>query len=352
MEERLRPNWFDREAGVLRIVDQTLLPGEVKYQALKTAEEVWTAIRMLQVRGAPAIGVAAAYGAWLGVREKNPRNPQELEKALEDTCAYLKTARPTAVNLSWALSRMEKCLAACPHEWDVSACLDALLQQADSILQEDEKQNLSIARHGLSLLQPGMGLLTHCNAGELATSRWGTALGPILLGQQEGYGFHVYADETRPLLQGARLTAFELFRAGVDVTLQCDSMAASLMAAGKIQAVLVGCDRVARNGDTANKIGTLSLGVLARHYGIPFYVLGPTSTVDLSCGSGKEIPIEERPGEEITSLWYQQPMAPQGVRTYNPAFDVTPAQLISAIITEKGVATAPFEESLTAMVQG
>ena len=352
MEERLRPNWFDREAGVLRIVDQTLLPGEVKYQALKTAEEVWTAIRILQVRGAPAIGVAAAYGAWLGTREKNPRNPQELEKALEDTCAYLKTARPTAVNLSWALSRMEKCLAACPHEWDVSACLDALLQQADSILQEDEKQNLSIARHGLSLLQPGMGLLTHCNAGELATSRWGTALGPILLGKQEGYGFHVYADETRPLLQGARLTAFELCRAGVDVTLQCDSMAASLMAAGKIQAVLVGCDRVARNGDTANKIGTLSLGVLARHYGIPFYVLGPTSTVDLSCGSGKEIPIEERPGEEITSLWYRQPMAPQGVRTYNPAFDVTPAQLISAIITEKGVATAPFEESLPAMVQG
>ena len=202
MEERLRPNWFDREAGVLRIVDQTLLPGEVKYQALKTAEEVWTAIRILQVRGAPAIGVAAAYGAWLGTREKNPRNPQELEKTLEDTCAYLKTARPTAVNLSWALSRMEKCLAACPHEWDVSARLDALLQEADSILQEDEKQNLSIARHGLSLLQPGMGLLTHCNAGELATSRWGTALGPILLGQQEGYGFHVYADETRPLLQG------------------------------------------------------------------------------------------------------------------------------------------------------
>lgn len=352
MEDRLRPNWFDREAGALRIVDQTLLPGEVKYQALKTAEEVWTAIRILQVRGAPAIGVAAAYGAYLGAREKNPQSPQELEKALEDTCAYLKTARPTAVNLSWALSRMEKCLAACPHEWDVSTRLDALLQQADSILQEDEEQNLCIARHGLSLLQPGMGLLTHCNAGELATSRWGTALGPILLGQQEGYGFHVYADETRPLLQGARLTAFELCRAGVDVTLQCDNMAASLMAAGKVQAVLVGCDRVARNGDTANKIGTLSLAVLARHYGIPFYVLGPTSTVDLSCESGKDIPIEERPGEEITSLWYRQPMAPQGVKTYNPAFDVTPAPLISAIITEKGVAQAPFEESLTAMVQG
>lgn len=352
MEDRLRPNWFDREAGALRIVDQTLLPGEVQYRELKTAEEVWTAIRILQVRGAPAIGVAAAYGAWLGAREKNPHSPQELEKALGETCTYLKTSRPTAVNLAWALSRMEKCLAACPHEWDVSARLDALLQEADSILQEDEEQNLCIARHGLSLLQPGIGLLTHCNAGELATSRWGTALGPILLGQQEGYGFHVYADETRPLLQGARLTAFELCRAGVDVTLQCDNMAASLMAAGKIQAVLVGCDRVARNGDTANKIGTLSLAVLARHYGIPFYVLGPTSTVDLSCESGKDIPIEERPGEEITSLWYRQPMAPQGVKTYNPAFDVTPAPLISAIITEKGVAQAPFEESLTAMVQG
>ena len=322
MEDRLRPNWFDREAGALRIVDQTLLPGEVQYRELKTAEEVWTAIRILQVRGAPAIGVAAAYGAYLGAREKNPQSPQELEKALGETCAYLKTSRPTAVNLAWAL------------------------------LQEDEEQNLCIARHGLSLLQPGMGLLTHCNAGELATSRWGTALGPILLGQQEGYGFHVYADETRPLLQGGRLTAFELCRAGVDVTLQCDNMAASLMAAGKVQAVLVGCDRVARNGDTANKIGTLSLAILARHYGIPFYVLGPTSTVDLSCESGKDIPIEERPGEEITSLWYRQPMAPQGVKTYNPAFDVTPAPLISAIITEKGVAQAPFTDSLTAMVQG
>ncbi|MBU5431124.1 S-methyl-5-thioribose-1-phosphate isomerase [Intestinimonas sp. MSJ-38] len=352
MEDRLRPNWFDREAGALRIVDQTLLPGEVQYRELKTAEEVWTAIRILQVRGAPAIGVAAAYGACLGAREKNPQSPQELEKVLGETCAYLKTSRPTAVNLAWALSRMEKCLAACPHEWDVSARLDALLQEADSILQEDEEQNLCIARHGLSLLQPGMGLLTHCNAGELATSRWGTALGPILLGQQEGYGFHVYADETRPLLQGGRLTAFELCRAGVDVTLQCDNMAASLMAAGKVQAVLVGCDRVARNGDTANKIGTLSLAILARHYGIPFYVLGPTSTVDLSCESGKDIPIEERPGEEITSLWYRQPMAPQGVKTYNPAFDVTPAPLISAIITEKGVAQAPFTDSLTAMVQG
>lgn len=352
MEDRLRPNWFDREAGALRIVDQTLLPGEVQYRELKTAEEVWTAIRILQVRGAPAIGVAAAYGAWLGAREKNPQSPQELEKALGETCVYLKTSRPTAVNLAWALSRMEKCLAACPHEWDVSAQLDALLQEADSILQEDEEQNLCIARHGLSLLQPGMGLLTHCNAGELATSRWGTALGPILLGQQEGYGFRVYADETRPLLQGARLTAFELCRAGVDVTLQCDNMAASLMAAGKIQAVLVGCDRVARNGDAANKIGTLSLAILARHYGIPFYALGPTGTVDLSCESGKDIPIEERPGEEITSLWYRQPMAPQGVKTYNPAFDVTPAPLISAIITEKGVAQAPFTDSLTAMVQG
>ena len=228
MEDRLRPNWFDREAGALRIVDQTLLPGEVQYRELKTAEEVWTAIRILQVRGAPAIGVAAAYGAYLGAREKNPQSPQELEKALGETCAYLKTSRPTAVNLAWALSRMEKCLAACPHEWDVSARLDALLQEADSILQEDEEQNLCIARHGLSLLQPGMGLLTHCNAGELATSRWGTALGPILLGQQEGYGFHVYADETRPLLQGGRLTAFELCRAGVDVTLQCDNMACLL----------------------------------------------------------------------------------------------------------------------------
>ena len=349
MEERLRPNWFDREAGALRIVDQTLLPGEVKYQALKTAEEVWTAIRILQVRGAPAIGVAAAYGAYLGTREKNPRNPQELEKALEDTCAYLKTARPTAVNLSWALSRMEKCLAACPHEWDVSARLDALLQEADSILQEDEEQNLCIARHGLSLLQPGMGLLTHCNAGELATSRWGTALGPILLGQQEGYGFHVYADETRPLLQGARLTAWELHQAGVDVTLICDNMASMVMKNGWVQACFVGCDRVAANGDAANKIGTSGVAILAKHYGIPFYVLGPTSTIDLNCPDGDHIPIEQRDPEEIRSLWYREPMAPAGVKCFNPAFDVTHHSLISGIITEKGICRPPFPQSLAAL---
>lgn len=343
--EELRPNAFLRDKGVLRIVDQSRLPGEVVYEDLATAEQVYEAIRTLRVRGAPAIGVAAAYGAYLGVRGAAGSPPALFRQRLGQVCAYLSGARPTAVNLTWALQRMERRLEG-EYLQDTHRMAALLLEEADAILAEDEAQNQAIARHGLSLLEPGMGLLTHCNAGPLATSRYGTALGPILLGQAEGYGFHVYADETRPLLQGARLTAFELQRAGVDVTLCCDDMAASLLAAGRIQACLVGCDRVARNGDTANKIGTLGVAVLARYFGVPFYVLGPTTTLDGGCPDGDAIAIEQRDGREVTELWYRQPMAPHGVKTYNPAFDVTPADLITAIVTEKGVARPPFAQSL------
>lgn len=347
MERELRPNEFRREEGALRILDQSRLPGEIVYKDLTTAEQVFRAIRNLEVRGAPAIGVAAAFGAYLGVREAAGDEGAQLREKLKEVCRYLAGARPTAVNLSWALERMERRLEQpdCAGA-SASRLADILLTEAEKILAEDEAQNQAIAQQGLSLLEPGMGLLTHCNAGPLATSRYGTALGPILLGQEQGYGFHVYADETRPLLQGARLTALELQRAGVDVTLCCDNMAASLMAAGRIQACLVGCDRVAANGDTANKIGTLGVAVLARHFGIPFYVLGPTTTVDLRCTDGSQIAIEQRPAEEVTCQWYSRPMAPQGVKVYNPAFDVTPAGLITAIVTEQGILRPPYEISL------
>lgn len=346
MELQQSPCRFDPQAPALIIIDQTKLPGALVELALTDARQVHGAIATLQVRGAPAIGIAAAFGAYLAVATGEFSSSEQLLAQLQQACRYLATARPTAVNLSWALGRMESrgnALAQLPpHQLKA-----ALLAEAQSILQEDVAHNQSIARHGLSLLRPGMGLLTHCNAGPLATSRYGTGLGPILLGQEQGYGFRVYADETRPLLQGARLTAWELHRAGVNVTLCCDNMAASLMAAGKIDACLVGCDRVAANGDVANKIGTLGVAVLAKHFGIPFYVLGPTSTLDLRCATGGDIVIEQRAPQEVTHQWYARPMAPQEVAVYNPAFDVTPSSLVSAIITEKGIAHPPYENSLS-----
>ncbi len=347
---RLRPNRFDESRQALIIIDQTLLPGEIEEKALKTPEEVFEAIRALRVRGAPAIGVAAAYGVYLGVCHEENMAPQALYARFLKTKEYLAAARPTAVNLCWALERMDRCFTEnkgkSSHE---ILCL--LHEEADSILAEDERQNEAIARLGLSLLKKGDGILTHCNAGPLATSAFGTALGPILLGQEEGYGFHVFADETRPLLQGARLTAFELTRAGVDTTLICDNMAASVMSRGRIQAVLVGCDRVAANGDTANKIGTMGVAILAKYFHIPFYVCGPTTTLDLACDDGGKIKIEERPGEEVTTLWYQKRMAPEETAVYNPAFDVTPAELITAIITEKGIAYPPYTQSLKNLME-
>lgn len=337
---------YNKAEESLAILDQTLLPGREEYITLSTAEEMHEAIKALRVRGAPAIGICAGYCMYALARQL-PAGEGFLPR-LERLGEYLNGSRPTAVNLSWAIGELLACArenAHLPHE----ELLEALYAKARAIHEDDMDKCRAIAEHGLSLLSKGDGLLTHCNAGPLATSRYGTALGPILLGQERGMGFKVYADETRPLLQGARLTAYELHRAGVDVTLICDNMAAMVMANGWVQACLVGSDRVAANGDAANKIGTSGVAVLAKHYGIPFYVLCPTSTIDMACPDGARIPIEERPGEEIASLWYTRPMAPAGVRCYNPAFDVTPAALITAIITERGVCRPPYGESIRAL---
>ena len=328
----------------LEIIDQTLLPGEKKLIRLKSRDELYEAIFSLRVRGAPAIGIFAGYALYVLARSIPAPDFSHFYAALQKEAEYLEQSRPTAVNLSWALTRMLR-TARLHHDEPRPQLLDALRQEAIRIQEEDIQMNLKISQNGLSLLKPGFGLLTHCNAGPLATSVHGTALGPILLGQQQGYGFHVYSDETRPLLQGARLTAYELYEAGVDVTLICDNMASLVMAQGKIDACLVGCDRIAANGDTANKIGTSGVAILAHHYGIPVYVLGPSSTIDLSCPSGRDIVIEERDGDEIRSKFYAQPQAPAGVKCYNPAFDVTPAELISGIVTEKGVFRYPFADA-------
>lgn len=331
----------------LEIIDQTLLPGEKKLIRLKSRDELYEAIFSLRVRGAPAIGIFAGYALYVLARSIPAPDFSHFYAALQKEAEYLEQSRPTAVNLSWALKRMLR-TARLHHDEPRPQLLDALRQEAIRIQEEDIQMNLKISQNGLSLLKPGFGLLTHCNAGPLATSVHGTALGPILLGQQQGYGFHVYSDETRPLLQGARLTAYELYEAGVDVTLICDNMASLVMAQGKIDACLVGCDRIAANGDTANKIGTSGVAILAHHYGIPVYVLGPSSTIDLSCPSGRDIVIEERDGDEIRSKFYAQPQAPAGVKRYNPAFDVTPAELISGIVTEKGVFRYPFADAFQA----
>ena len=340
---------LDDERGVLVVLDQTLLPNTTRYLELRTKEEVWEAIRELRVRGAPAIGIAAAYGVYLAVRGSKAPSLPDLWEEFRAAKRYLATSRPTAVNLFWALDRMEARLKAEAGR-SVSEVKAALRAEAEAIRAEDEDVCRRIGEHALKLLERGSGLLTHCNAGTIATARYGTALAPIYLGQERGYAFKVYADETRPLLQGARLTAWELKAAGVDVTLICDNMASLVMKQGRIKAVLVGCDRVAANGDVANKIGTSGVAVLARHYGIPFYVCAPLSTVDLSCARGDDIPIEERSPEEVTEKWYARRMAPEGLKVLNPAFDVTEAALVTAIVTEKGVARPPYSESLRSMI--
>ncbi|MBT2687465.1 S-methyl-5-thioribose-1-phosphate isomerase [Bacillus sp. ISL-47] len=339
---------LDDENDALILLDQTVLPNEKNFLHLKELKDIWEAIYHLKVRGAPAIGIAAAYGVYLGTKKSSAESYEELYSDFKKAKEYLASSRPTAVNLFWALDRME---ARFQKEEGMSAAevKAALKEEAENIRAEDEEVCESIGKHALSVLEPGWGILTHCNAGTIATAKYGTALAPIYLGQEQGYDFKVYADETRPLLQGARLTAWELKEAGVDVTLICDNMASIVMKEGKIQAVLVGCDRVAANGDAANKIGTSGVAILAKHYQIPFYVCAPLSTVDLTCKTGEDIHIELRPSEEITSKWYEKPMAPEGVQTYNPAFDVTDNELITGIITENGIAYAPFNESLPKM---
>ena len=312
------------ENGTLYLLDQTLLPNEEKYITPKTKEEYFDAIKQLKVRGAPAIGIFTAYAMAL-----IDGNKAKLK-------AYLDSARPTAVNLSWATARMLKA-----HNDGKS-----LIDEAVAIHNEDKELCRKISEYGLSLLNDGDGVLTHCNAGALATSMYGTGLGPLLLGKEKGYNFKVYSDETRPLLQGARLTSYELEKAGIDVTLICDNMASIVMKQGKINAVLVGADRIAANGDTANKIGTSGVAIIAKHYNIPFYVLAPYSTIDFDCKCGDEIIIEEREPDEIKSMFFTKPTALEETKCYNPAFDVTDNELITAIITDKGIIRAPYNKNL------
>ena len=346
----------------IEIIDQTKLPGKRETLVIDTLEDMVEAIQKLRVRGAPAIGIFAAYGAALLAEQSKEGGASAAE--WKEQVEVLAQARPTAVNLRWALDRMLRVFDEAWQEEDFP--LDGSLkipetvarrleEEAVLIQREDIETCRSIAELGLSLLKDGDGVLTHCNAGPLATSRYGTALGPLILGTEEGMTFRVFADETRPLLQGARLTAYELMEAGVDVTLICDNMASLVMKQGKVQACLVGCDRIAANGDTANKIGTSGVAVLAKHYGIPFYVLGPTSTIDLACESGEDIPIEERDGREITEGYIgagTERIAPEGVRTYDPAFDVTDHELITAIVTEKAILYPPFDAAIAALFLG
>lgn len=337
---------LNTEGDRVVILDQTKLPNKVEYIGLATAEDIYDAIFHLKVRGAPAIGICAAFGMYVLSRSMPQDDRGAFLEGFSRAKEYLSSARPTAVNLRWALDRMEKVAVEASPALPVPKICERLKAEALAIQQEDMDMCRRIAEYGLTLVRDGDGILTHCNAGPLATSRYGTALGPIFLGKERGINFRVFADETRPLLQGARLTSYELQKGGVDVTLICDDMASMVMKNGWIQACFVGCDRVAANGDTANKIGTSGVAILARHYGIPFYVLGPSSTIDLDCPTGEDIPIELRPPQEIKEMFYAQPMALPETKCYNPAFDVTDHSLITAIVTDQGIFRAPYTESL------
>ncbi len=347
MERRMDNVKLSEDRKKVVIIDQSLLPNELVYLELDSEEECFDAIKKLKVRGAPAIGIFAGYAMYVLAQKWADLSLIDFQKNFRETADYLNSSRPTAVNLSWALKRMiETVDTAASNGRSVPEIIERLGQEAEKIYQKDIEMCTKISEYGLSLLKDGDGILTHCNAGPLATSKYGTALGPILLGKEKGMIFHVYADETRPLLQGARLTAYELKEAGVDVTLICDNMASVVMKNGWVDKVFVGCDRIAANGDFANKIGTSGVAILAKHYGIPFYTLGPSSTIDLDTASGKEIEIELREPEEIRTMWYEKPMAPRDVKCYNPAFDVTDHSLVTGIITEKGIVYPPFEENL------
>lgn len=337
----------DDEKSVV-IIDQTQLPNRTEYLTLRTPEEMYEAILLLRVRGAPAIGICAAYCIYALAQQMGESDYAAFAARFHEHKEHLNSSRPTAVNLSWALNRMEGVVTANADK-PVAEVVALLGRECHAIHEEDIAMCLAISEHGLTLIKDGDGILTHCNAGPLATSRYGTALGPLFLGKERGMEFKVFADETRPLLQGARLTSYELQKAGIDVTLICDNMASIVMKNGWVQACFVGCDRVAANGDAANKIGTSGVAILAKHYGIPFYVLGPTSTIDMKCKTGADIEIELRNGDEIKSKFYTEPMAPAEVKCYNPAFDVTDHTLIAGIVTEKGICRAPYTESLAAL---
>ena len=330
------------------IVDQTKLPNVLEYLTLSTAQEMYDAIKSLAVRGAPAIGICAGYCMFCLAQQNKGENFDDFYAQFLKDKEYINSSRPTAVNLSWAVNRIDKMVVA-NKDKSVAQIVELIGEEAIAIQKEDIAMCKAISEFGLSLLKEGDGVLTHCNAGPLATSRYGTAIGPMLLAKEKGIEVKVFADETRPLLQGARLTSYELQKAGVDVTLICDNMASMVMKNGWVQACFVGCDRIAANGDAANKIGTSGVAILAKHYGIPFYVLGPSSTIDLNCKSGDEIVIELRDEDEIRTKFYEKPMALAEVKCFNPAFDVTDHELIAGIITEKGIVRAPYTENLAAL---
>lgn len=334
---------FSSDGRALKIIDQTKLPGETVYLELTEPAEIYEAIKSLRVRGAPAIGVAAAIGLYCAALRFDEPDTGRFIARLRETADYLNSSRPTAVNLSWALNCMT---AAVDPSRSVGDNLARLRAKAEELRDADIAACRAIGEYGLTLLHDGAGILTHCNAGHLATTRYGTALAPVHVGRERGMNFRVFCDETRPLLQGARLSAYELCADGVDTTVICDNMASQVMKNGWIDAVIVGADRIAANGDTANKIGTSGVAILAKYYGIPFYVAAPYSTIDLSTKCGDDIVIEQRKPDEVSKLWYEKRMTPDGVSIYNPAFDVTPAELISAIITDRGIVFPPYGEKL------
>ncbi len=338
------------EDDALEIIDQTKLPGSIDIIRLHTGEEIWNAIYLLQVRGAPAIGVTAGFGLYILMKHTKADSYEAFMAELKEKSDYLNSSRPTAVNLSWALKRIqakvEKTAAKKDFVYDRDKLISVMRRESQMIKEEDIDVCRRIGENGLTLIKDGDGILTHCNAGQLATCKYGTATAPMYLAHKKGYNIRVYCDETRPLLQGARLTAFELHSAGIDTTLLCDNMSASLMKSGAINAIFVGCDRVAANGDAANKIGTSVVATVAKRYKIPFYVCAPTSTIDIDTQTGADINIEQRKPEEVTEMWYSERMAPEGIKVYNPAFDVTDNELISGIVTEYGVLRAPYEVSI------
>lgn len=346
---------LDEKAPALVIIDQTLLPTEMKLISLYDQCEIWDAIKKLKVRGAPAIGVAAGIALYLAAHaifKSGSTDGAEFLDRLKTAKDYLASSRPTAVNLFWALDRMFMTAQAyIENGGNSDGCVTRLCEECKAIRDEDIASSRAIGENGLALIKDGSGILTHCNAGQLATVRYGTALAPIHVGREWGMNFKVYCDETRPLLQGARLSAYELMCDGVDTTVICDNMASQVMKEGKVQAVIVGADRIAANGDAANKIGTSGVAILAKHYGIPFYVAAPRSTIDISLKSGDLIPIEQRRSDEVTDMWYESPMAPTGVGVFNPAFDVTPNELITAIITERGIITPNYTENIARIME-
>ena len=333
----------------LKIIDQTKLPGKVEFLFLTELEEIREAIYLLKVRGAPAIGVAAAIGIYVATSKIETRSYGEFASLFETSKERLASARPTAVNLFWALDRMASVVSG-NRDKTVPELKTLLRKEAQKIRNEDVAACRKIGENGLTLIKDGDGLLTHCNAGQLATVKYGTALAPVHLGRERGYNFKVFTDETRPLLQGARLSAFELIADGIDTTLICDNMASQVMKNGWVQAVFAGCDRMAANGDACNKIGTSAVAILAKHYRIPFYICLPVSSVDMGIKTGTGIVIEERDPKEVSEMWYKEPMAPAGVKVFNPAFDITEHELVTAIVTERGIIRPPYDENLLKML--